>query len=141
LGFLYANFLDWGTHILLHKPRGKSKLKFHWKHHRIARKNHNRDPDYKLKVWHNETKITVAAMILHAPLLFYFPVFAGVVLAYATVYIFLHRKTHEHVEFFKKWCPWHYEHHMGKNQNANWCVVCPLMDHIMGTREKWLEKE
>ena len=125
---------------MLHKPRGKSKLKFHWKHHGIARKNGNLDPDYKLKIWHNETKLTVAAMILHSPLLFYFPVFTTVVLAYATAYIFLHRKTHEHVDFFKRWMPWHYEHHMGRNQNANWCVVCPLMDHLMGTREKWLDK-
>ena len=92
------------------------------------------------KIWHNETYLTVAAMILHTPLFWVSASFSWAVLAYATVYLFLHRKTHEHVEFFKKWCPWHYEHHMGKNQNANWCVVCPLMDHIMGTREKWLDK-
>ena len=140
LGFLYANFLDWGVHIALHKRWKNRRLTFHWKHHKIARRNGNHDPDYELKVWQNETKITVAAMVLHSPLLFFFPVFSGTVLAYATVYLFLHRKTHQHVDFFKKWCPWHYEHHMGRNQNANWCVVCPLMDHLMGTREKWLDK-
>ena len=138
LGFLYANFIDWGVHILLHKPKGKSRYRFHWKHHRIARQNGNEDPDYKLKLWHNETKITVAAMILHSPLFIFLPAFTTTVLSYAFVYLVLHRKTHQHIEFFKKWCPWHYEHHMGRNQNANWCVVCPLMDHIMGTREKWL---
>tara|TARA_B100001250_G_scaffold302499_1_gene264230 strand:- start:106 stop:549 length:444 start_codon:yes stop_codon:yes gene_type:complete len=141
LGFLYANFLDWGVHILLHKPRGNSKFKFHWKHHKIARKNGNHDPDYKIKLWQNETKIGVAAMILHSPLLLLFPVFTITVLIYASIYLVLHRKSHQHVKFFKKWLPWHYEHHMGRNQNANWCVICPLMDHIMGTREKWLDKD
>ena len=140
MGFFYANFLDWGVHVLLHKPRGNSKLKFHWKHHKIARRNNNHDPDYKLKIWHNETYLTVAGMLLHLPLVFVWPSFAWTAISYAFVYVILHRKTHQHVEFFKKWCPWHYEHHMGRNQNANWCVVCPMMDYIMGTREKWLDK-
>ena len=79
-------------------------------------------------------------MMLHAPLYFLFPVFTITTLSYASIYLVLHRKTHQHVDFFKKWVPWHYEHHMGRNQNANWCVVCPFMDYIMGTREKWLNK-
>ena len=128
-------------HILLHKPRGKSRFKFHWKHHKIARKNGNLDPDYKMKLWQNETKIGVAAMVMHAPLLLYFPAFTITVLIYAFIYLVLHRKSHQHIEFFKKWLPWHYEHHMGRNQNANWCVICPLMDHVMGTREKWLDRD
>ena len=133
--------MDWGIHILLHKPRGKSRFKFHWKHHKIARKNGNCDPDYKIKFWQNETKIGVAAMFLHSPLYLLFPVFTTTVLIYASIYLIIHRKSHEHVEFFKKWLPWHYEHHMGRNQNANWCVICPLMDYVMGTREKWLDKD
>ena len=140
LGFIYANFLDWGTHILLHKPRGKSRFKFHWKHHYEARTNENVDSDYKQKLFHNETWITLAAIVLHTPLFWYVPVFALVTVAYAAVYMVLHRKSHEHIEFFRRWMPWHYEHHMGKNQNKNWCVVCPLMDHVMGTRDKWLNK-
>ena len=34
----------------------------------------------------------------------------------------------------RRWAPWHYDHHMGKNQDANWCVTFPLWDHILGTR-------
>ena len=138
LGFLYANFLDWGVHILLHKPKGKSRFKFHWKHHGVARRNKNEDPDYKLKLFHNETYLTLLGITLHLPLFYVWLPFAATAVAYGLIYIFLHRMTHTYVEFFKKWMPWHYEHHMGKNQNANWCVICPLMDHIMGTREKWL---
>ena len=33
--------------------------------------------------------------------------------------------------------PWHYDHHMGPNQNANWCVTRPWMDIVMGTREPY----
>ena len=39
--------------------------------------------------------------------------------------------------FARKAIPWHYDHHMGKNQNMNWCVVHPLADLIMGTRRKY----
>lgn len=34
----------------------------------------------------------------------------------------------------KKRIPWHYDHHMTSNQNANWCVTKPWFDYIMGTR-------
>ena len=124
---------------MLHKPRGKSRIKFHWKHHKIARKNGNCDPDYKLKVWQNETKLGVVAMLLHTPICYISVPFTVTVLLYASVYLILHRKTHQHVDFFKKWAPWHYEHHMVWNQNNNWCVGCPFMDYVMGTREKWLD--
>ena len=124
----------------MHKPKGRSRFKFHWKHPGIARKNDNLDPDYKLKVFHNETYITLAAIILHTPLVFVYPPFALTAIAYAAAYMVLHRMSHTYVDFFKKWMPWHYEHHMGKNQNANWCVLFPMMDYIMGTRERWLKE-
>ncbi len=88
---------------------------------------------------HNETWLTLLGIILHTPLLWVFPAFALTAISYGFIYMFLHRLTHTYVDFFKKWMPWHYEHHMGKDQNANWCVVCPLMDYMMNTRVKWLE--
>ena len=106
----------------------------------MARMNENRDTDYSEKLLHNETWLTTVGMALHVPLFWYVPVFAGTAILYAFIYMVVHRKSHEHIEFFKKWMPWHYEHHMGRDQNRNWCVVCPLMDHIMGTRDKWLNK-
>ena len=35
----------------------------------------------------------------------------------------------------KQHLPWHYDHHMGRDQNANWCVTHPLFDNVMGTRK------
>ena len=137
---MYANFLDWGVHVLLHKPKGKSPFKFHWKHHGVARRHQNHDPDYKERLFHKETYLTIVAILLHVPLIFVWPYFALTAIAYGLLYMVLHRLSHTYVEFFKKWMPWHYEHHMGRNQNANWCVICPLMDYLLGTRVKWLNK-
>ena len=36
----------------------------------------------------------------------------------------------------KKAIPWHYDHHMNTNWDANWCVTRPWFDYIMGTRIK-----
>ena len=76
-------------------------------------------------------------MILHSPLYLLFPIFTLTVLAYASVYMVVHRKSHQHVQFFKKWLPWHYEHHMGKNQDANWGVTTDWPDRLLKTREKY----
>ena len=31
----------------------------------------------------------------------------------------------------------HYDHHMGADQDANWCVTRPWFDWIMGTRKPY----
>ena len=51
-------------------------------------------------------------------------------------YYFVHKKAHLNPEWAKEKLPWHYEHHMGKNQDSNWCVTFPLWDYILGTRQK-----
>jgi sterol desaturase/sphingolipid hydroxylase (fatty acid hydroxylase superfamily) len=51
-------------------------------------------------------------------------------------YFYMHQKSHRDVEWGKKHIPWHYDHHMGKNQDANWGVTTAIWDLIMGTREK-----
>ena len=30
--------------------------------------------------------------------------------------------------------PWHYDHHLGKNQDANWGVTTDWVDRVFGTR-------
>jgi len=32
--------------------------------------------------------------------------------------------------------PWHYDHHMGKNQDSNWGVTVEWVDKLFNTREK-----
>ncbi len=40
------------------------------------------------------------------------------------------------------WCrenlPWHYDHHMGPNQDMNYGVTTDWVDRLMGTREVYL---
>ncbi|GAB5477602.1 MAG: hypothetical protein Marn2KO_10690 [Marinobacter nauticus] len=45
-------------------------------------------------------------------------------------------EVYEEAEWGKKAIPWHYDHHMNTNQDANWCVIRPWFDYIMGTRIK-----
>lgn len=35
----------------------------------------------------------------------------------------MHRRSHLEPEWAKKRIPWHYDHHMNSNQDANWCVT------------------
>jgi len=49
-------------------------------------------------------------------------------------YFYTHRRSHLSPEWAKKRIPWHYDHHMNTNQDANWCVTKPWFDYIMGTR-------
>jgi len=53
----------------------------------------------------------------------------------------VHRKAHLDTEWGKKNLPWHYDHHMGKNQNANWGVTTDWVDRLAGTRIKYLHKQ
>ena len=48
------------------------------------------------------------------------------------------RRAHLDPEWAREHLPWHYDHHMGRDQNANWCVTYPLFDYVMGTRRKYL---
>ena len=44
-------------------------------------------------------------------------------------------------EWARENLPWHYDHHMGPNQDANWCVTRPWFDDLMGTREPYAGTE
>ena len=52
-------------------------------------------------------------------------------------YLYRHRKAHLDVEWGKKHMPHHYDHHMGENQDANWCVSYPWLDLLLGTRNAY----
>ena len=144
LGILYANLVEWLIHkYIFHGTRlGKSrtgKFNHHWRdHHRTCRKNNYVDEVYKGK-WYTQA-ISREALelsflsLLHFPLFFIAPVFSTTISAWSYVYYFIHSKSHRDPEWSKRWTPWHWDHHMGKNQDANWCVTIPIMDHILGTR-------
>jgi len=145
LGTVYVQFLEWFLHkyVLHGKGLGKkpnSPFSFHWRqHHRKARMNHYKDDDYAgWPTWSASGK-EIAALcgvaLLHSPIYFLSPLLLSSLISGAASYYLIHRYSHLHPEWAMKWVPWHYDHHMGKNQDANWGVTSPLFDYILGTRE------
>ena len=145
LAFLYANLLEWAIHKYLFHGLGKNKESHfagHWHtHHKLCRKNDNQDETYKEFPPHPSVKQELNSLfilvLLHTPVLFISPFFFGSLVYFAARYFYIHRKSHTDVEWGKRNFPWHYDHHMGKDQDSNWGVTSPLWDHIFGTRKRY----
>ncbi len=147
LGLLYANAGEWliHKHVLhgLGRDR-KSFWRFHWhEHHRESRLHGFRDQHYERRLfdgWHaqsREAAALAAAAVLHLPLLPIAPYFTAAVLISIANYYRVHKKSHQDPAWAREHLRWHYDHHMGPNQHANWCVSFPWFDHLMGTREPY----
>jgi sterol desaturase/sphingolipid hydroxylase (fatty acid hydroxylase superfamily) len=143
LGLLYSNAGEWLIHKYVLHGLGKKKgsfFSFHWaEHHRAARKHDFFDPDYQRSVFgqHAQGKeaLAIAAlMIAHAPLLPVAPVFTATVWYSALNYFYKHRRAHLDPEWAKRHLKHHFDHHMGREQDANWCVTKPWFDYLLGTR-------
>ena len=50
-------------------------------------------------------------------------------------YYYHHYKAHKNPEWARRNLPWHYDHHMAKNQNLNFGVRSDAFDRLLGTRE------
>jgi len=144
LGILIANFQEWWIHKFLLHGRGKNKRSiwhFHWAHHNIVRTSEGYDDTY-LTGGYIKEKLSLAFVAgLHSPIVLYYPTMAVTMGAYLLAYYFIHMKTHIDPNWARKWVPWHWDHHMGRNQDKNWCIVFPLCDIIFGTREKYFRSE
>lgn len=147
LGLLYANAGEWWIHKRLLHELGRARgsfWAFHWyDHHRASRLHGFRDSSYRRTAfsrWDAQTKEIAAlavASLIHLPLVRVAPLFTGAVLFSAVNYYRVHKKSHLHPDWAREHLPWHYDHHMGPNQDANWCVSFPLFDYLMGTRERY----
>ncbi len=137
LATIYALIFEYVAHkYILHNYKiFKVPFKNHFKiHHGNSRKNKMYDAGYeKIVSSYFEIASLVVILILHAPLIFFSKFFYFCLFLNLSHYYFVHRKSHIDVEWGKKNMPWHYEHHMGKNQNINWGVRSPIIDKIMGS--------
>jgi len=142
-GYMYATWLEWGLHKYVLHGLGKNKkswFNFHWhSHHKSCRKNKNRDESYEK--WlspsvRKEFLSLYALKVAHLPIYFIAPWFYYTICFCAVRYFYMHQKSHRDIEWGKKYIPWHYDHHMGHNQDANWGVTTAFWDLIMGTRKK-----
>lgn len=143
LGLLYANASEWLIHKYVLHGLGKKKksfFSFHWsEHHRACRKHEFFDPDYRRSVFgkHAQGKEALAIfalMVLHAPLLPVAPWFTATVWYSGANYFYKHRRAHLDPEWARRHLKHHYDHHMGRDQDANWCVTRAWFDNLMGTR-------
>jgi hypothetical protein len=74
---------------------------------------------------------------MHETEAMFYPFSKGMALAAiysAGNYYYVHRRAHLEPDWAKRTIPWHYDHHMNSNQDANWCVTRPWFDYVMGTR-------
>ncbi len=143
LGLLYANAGEWLIHKYVLHGAGKKKgsfFSFHWsEHHRACRKHDFYDPDYQRSLFGvnaqgKEALALAGLMLLHAPLFPVAPWFTATVWYAGANYFFTHHKAHRDPEWARRHLKHHYDHHMGKNQDANWGVTKPWFDHLLGTR-------
>ena len=142
LGILLASFVEWFVHKYLLHGLGKNKNSvwhFHWEHHQLTKKSDGYDPLYfKHGPGYPKERLSLfLAFLLISPLFLYYPTLAKTLTVYIFVYYFVHMKAHNDVEWTKKWLPWHYDHHMGKDQDKNWGIVLPIYDILLGTRKKY----
>ena len=149
IALLAANGVEWYLHkYALHcvpkegggrKSLSEAFMKRHWAHHRRVRLTKYRDDE--LYAHFNESpdaKAEAAALIkmcavtsLAMPVA---PFFTLTTYYCAWNYWHVHSQSHLDPEWGKKKIPWHYDHHMNTNQDANWGVTKPWFDYIMGTR-------
>lgn len=150
LGLLVANAGEWLIHKHVLHGLGKKKRNFwsfHWhEHHRNARLHDQRDPSYERSLfgWHAQGKeaLAVAGLALAStPLLAVSPGFTAAIWFSAWNYHRVHKKAHLDPQWARDHLPWHVDHHVGPNQDANWCVTHPLFDHVMGTRVPYVGTE
>lgn len=143
IGLLYANAGEWLIHKYVLHGLGKKKgsfWNFHWgEHHRAARKHGFCDPAYTQPVLgaHPQGKEALALVGLvaaHLPLLPVAPFFTATVCYAAVNYYRLHKRAHLDPAWAQRHLKHHYDHHMGADQDANWCVTKPWFDHWLGTR-------
>lgn len=150
VALLAANATEWVVHkYVLHglgRRRG-SYWSFHWhEHHRNSRKHDGLDPDYERPVFgvHAQGKEALGLVALAAtqlPLLPVAPFYTGTILYSTWRYYKVHKRAHQDPDWGRENLPWHMDHHLGPNQDANWCVTRPWFDHIMGTREPYIGTE
>lgn len=144
IGFLLGSLVEWLAHrYLLHNLNLKSISHAHFRiHHRNTRQSAGYDSDYASIVprgydhgW-SEILFLLGGVLLALPFAYISFWLWFALLLHAVMYYCLHRRFHVDPSWGKQWMKWHWDHHMNKNQNANWGVTNPIFDWIFSTRVK-----
>lgn len=148
-GLILANGFEWVAHkYILHGVHRKGQARFspvpksmesHWAHHREVRTKTFHDIGYVegISNWRTKNEIVTLGIVATVFGTAFYPISKGMSLAAiysACNYYYIHRRAHLEPDWAMKKIPWHYDHHMNSNQDANWCVTKPWFDYILGTR-------
>ena len=100
------------------------------------------DPDYqsgffKSAPYIREVYSLIVLLLLNITWLWTWPMLFYWLTFFTALYFWCHAKSHKDLNWCKKYLFWHYEHHMGLDQNCNWNVLPPLFDYFFGTRVKY----
>lgn len=144
LALLFGSFVEWLFHKHILHGVGKAKNSVwnsHWhEHHRAARKHNMVDSFYHKPLLQQLQSAELKSIgvcffvFLGLSFLAVTPFFLTLAV-YSVAYYTVHALSHYNEWFAKKVLPHHRDHHLGKNQDANWCVLFPLADYVMGTRK------
>lgn len=142
IGLVTANAVEWAFHKYVLHGLGKNKKSF-WafhfhEHHRESRRHDMIDEGYESSVfqWNAQGKEALALALGGVALLPLFPVapfFTATSIACIVRYYRVHKRAHVDPDWARENLPWHYWHHMGRNQDTNWCVTNPFWDRVVGT--------
>ena len=139
---------EWATHKYLLHDLGRdkaSRFSFHFHgHHQSVRRHGFYDPDYEGPVWRTATQsreaigLTVVGLA-HLPIFPIAPFYTATVWWCLARYRRLHRRAHLDPEWGRNNLSWHYDHHMGANQDRNFGVTTDWFDKLVGTRRKFVD--
>ena len=150
VGLAYISLFEWAFHRYVFHVYGKRKGSFqsyHWhEHHKNSRANQMVDSDYELPVWGTfargkEPGGILAGALLHLPLLPLAPVFTATVFAGSWAYYQIHKKAHLDPAWAREYAPWHVDHHLGPNQDANFGVTNQWWDILFDSRVPYVGTE
>lgn len=142
VAYVYVVALEWLVHRYVFHAIGKvwRPLGFHWhQHHRAVIRHNGSDPSYQGSVfaWSahgREFWGIVLGSLAHLPLLWVAPLGYLTLVLCGLNYARLHRKAHMDPEWCREHLPWHWDHHLGRDPDANWCVTSDWFDRLLGTR-------
>ncbi len=150
LGIVVGSGLEWAVHKYVLHGLGRNKASywsFHWhEHHGEVRRNGHIDKHYERSVfgWHAQGKEALALLaggVVFLPLVPVAPLFVGTLWVWGANYYRVHKRSHRDPVWAREHLPWHYDHHMGPNQDCNWGVSTPWFDQLMGTRVPYVGTE
>jgi sterol desaturase/sphingolipid hydroxylase (fatty acid hydroxylase superfamily) len=141
---------EWWIHKHILHGAGKKRESF-WafhfhEHHSASRRHQMIDGDYLRSPfrWNAQGKEVLGLCLLSIPVLATAPVapfFAATSVYMGMRYYRLHKRAHLDPDWAREHLAWHYDHHMGPDQDCNWGVTVEWPDRLFGTRRKYAGTE